>query len=270
MDMIPQNHTVMQLADIARAAGGVIMPYFRNNAAILKKDDGSPVTLADQEAEKLIISELSLRWPEIPAIGEESSYDTNNYTNSYSRFWLIDPLDGTREFINGRDEFTVNIALIENGLPVCGAVYAPAKDLMYIGDIALGSYKIEPGGVLKKLPLASPNSRPITVAISRSHPTQGQEEAFLNALREKTPVDVVRMGSSLKFCIIAEGEADLYFRAGTTMYWDSAAGHIVAKGAGVAVTEWGTKKELTYKDGKGLVNPSFMVVRPEWIETVLK
>ncbi|MDR0454952.1 MAG: 3'(2'),5'-bisphosphate nucleotidase CysQ [Deferribacteraceae bacterium] len=270
MKSIPPEHTVMKLADIAYAAGGLIMPYFRQNTEIQQKDDGSPVTLADREAEKFIISELSRGWPDIPAIGEENVYNTNNYTNSYNIFWLIDPLDGTREFVNGRDEFTVNIALIENSLPVTGVVYAPAKELMYIGDSLLGSYKIDSEGKLHKLPAINSADRPITVVISRSHPSLGQEESYLDELQKNMPVEIIKMGSSLKFCAIAEGAADFYFRAGTTMYWDSAAGHIVAKGADALVTEWGMKKELTYRDGKGLVNPAFMVLRSKWADILLK
>ena len=270
MELIPQNHAVMQLTGIARAAGDVIMPYFKHNLGIQNKSDGSPVTLADKEAENFIIKELSSRWAGVPAIGEESSYNTDNYANPFDKYWLIDPLDGTREFINDRDEFTVNIALIENGYPTMGVVYAPAKDLMYFGDRSLGSYKITPQGKLVKLPESNQDDRPITVTISRSHPTQGQEEAFLNELQKTMPVKVIKMGSSLKFCVIAEGNADLYFRAGTTMFWDSAAGHIVAKGAGALVTEWGVNKELTYDSGRGLVNPSFMVLHPKWAKLLLK
>ncbi|MDR2884895.1 MAG: 3'(2'),5'-bisphosphate nucleotidase CysQ [Deferribacteraceae bacterium] len=253
------NFMLSNLVEIARGAGELIMTHFRHNASVECKSDGSPVTIADKEAEDYIVKELKRLWADIPVVGEETSSAQSLKPSELSRFWLVDPLDGTREFINNSDEFTVNIALIEDGLPTCGVIYAPAKDLFYIGQLEYGSYRKTHDGDWQKLPLHADSDR-MTVVISRSHPTKGREEAFLATLGD---VGILKVGSSLKFCMVAENSASLYFRAGRTMFWDSAAGHIIAKAAGAGVFHWGTDTELTYSSDK-LENPEFMVVRPKW------
>ena len=248
------------MSEIARKAGDILMEYFSADNEVIRKEDGSPVTVADRSAEEYIISELAKLFPDIPAVGEESStYGAD--VQSMSRYWMIDPLDGTRDFIQKSPQFTVNIALMEKGIPVTGVIYAPALGLMYVGDRELGSYRLFGGKGPAKLP-ELPGERPFTVTISRLHPAGGQEEDYLKHLAEELPIDVLRMSSSLKFCLVAEGSADLYFRAGRTMHWDTAAGHIIAKGAGAKVIEWDTKDELTYFNCS-LENPSFMVYNIE-------
>jgi 3'(2'), 5'-bisphosphate nucleotidase len=249
------------LEQLARDAGREIMKYYKMSVSVSHKADGSPVTAADRAAEELIIKNLSEKWQNIPAIGEESV----NFAEERSfagRFWLVDPLDGTSEFVAERDEFTVNIALMENGAPILGVIYAPAKDLLYSGGSALGaSYRVE-SGERRRLPIAS-LSEPVIV-ISRTHPTKGQEEKFLKLLQDKHSLTVKRTGSSLKFCMIAEGTASIYFRSGTTMFWDTAAGHAILQTAGGTVKEW--KKhglDLSYKDNS-LKNPAFIAVTPQW------
>jgi 3'(2'), 5'-bisphosphate nucleotidase len=249
------------LEQLARNAGQEIMKYYKSSVSVSHKADGSPVTAADKAAEELILKKLSERWHNIPAIGEESVNFAEERSFS-GRFWLVDPLDGTSEFVAERDEFTVNIALMENGAPILGVIYAPAKDLLYSGGAALGTSYIVEGGERRRLPIAA-LSEPVIV-ISRTHPTKGQEEKFLKLLQDKHSLTVKRSGSSLKFCMIAEGTASIYFRSGTTMFWDTAAGHAILKTAGGTVMEW--KKhglDLSYKDNS-LKNPAFIAVTPQW------
>lgn len=228
-----------------------------------RKEDGSPVTLADRAAEKIILQHLPDLIPNIPAIGEESATGSEP-VGSYKRFWLIDPLDGTRGFIENGKEFTVNIALVEDGLPAMGVVYAPAKDVMYCGDAAYGAFCSTAGGRLERLPVMDHPDK-LVVVISKRHPTKGTEHTFLEKLRKRMPVEVLNMDSSLKICMVAEGSASVYFRAGRTMYWDTAAGHAVARAAGSVMRRWNSSEELSYC-GPTLENPSFIVLHPRWEE----
>lgn len=257
---IAPDHILNIMSKIAQNAGNILMKYFDGKTEVSKKADGSPVTIADKEAENYIITELKKAYPGIPAVGEESCAAETEVAD-LERYWMIDPLDGTRDFIQKSPQFTVNIALMEKGNPVSGIIYAPAMGLMYAGDRQLGSYRLFGGAGKEKLS-GKKHNRPFTVTISRLHPSGGQEEDYLECLSKKLPVNVLRMSSSLKFCMVAEGVADLYFRAGRTMHWDTAAGHIIAKGAGASVIEWGTKKELQYLNCS-LENPSFMVYNIE-------
>lgn len=268
MDHNKVDHMFKQLTEIAHEAGAVLLQYFRKDICVDCKDDGSPVTKADRAAESLIEARLYSLWPDIPPVGEETAR-TSEPVGSYEYFWLIDPLDGTREFINDSDEFTVNIALMKNGSPVLGVVYAPAKDLMYYGGAGYGSYRISGGGRIERLPVTGTESGRIAVTISRRHPTQGVESDFLAKLRQESPVEIISVGSSLKFCMVAEGSASLYFRAGTTMYWDTAAGQAVVEGAGFIVRRWDNHENLTYIEPE-LINPSFIAVNPMWLPLLEK
>ena len=194
------------------------MTYYKAPAdAVLEKEDGSPVTKADREAERYIIGELERIFPGIPCIGEESAC-SNDRPSQLERYWCIDPLDGTREFISERPEFTVNIALVENGYPILGAIFAPALDVMYMGSLREGSFRSDKQGDLMKLPVYL-GEKPFTVVISRARPTAGAEAEFLEMLREKRgEVDEELLDSSLKFFMVDDGSADIYFRAGRTMF----------------------------------------------------
>jgi 3'(2'), 5'-bisphosphate nucleotidase len=261
----------MKLSDIARKAGKITLAYFRTSTEVAEKADGSPVTKADQEAEAYIVDALRQLYPDIPFIGEESC--TNAAPSQLKRYWCVDPLDGTREFINNRPEYTVNIALVEDGYPIAGVIYAPALDHMYIGSMETGSYmKSRASGVFanhgfQRLPLTADNM-PFTVVMSRMHPTAGAEQGLLAELKAKRPDMMVRvLGSSIKFCMVADGSADMYFRAGRTMFWDSAAGHIIAKAAGCKVVRWDSREELVYNTD-ALENPAFLVYNPKrWNES---
>lgn len=240
-------HTLAsKLAGTALKAGAVTLHYFKNEAQnASEKADGSPVTLADQEAEVLILDDLKKLVPEIPVIAEEA-VSRGEVPEVGSRFFLVDPLDGTREFTGGSGEFTVNIGLVENAEPVFGIVYAPALGDLYVtlGKDEVAMAKVanpaDPGDVeLAALDLKAISARGIpeeglTVVASKSHGTS-EGESYLEGL----PIPVTgrrNIGSSLKFCLVARGEADLYPRHGPTMEWDTAAGHAVLKAAGGLVT----------------------------------
>jgi 3'(2'), 5'-bisphosphate nucleotidase len=256
---------IKKIESIAMMAGDVIMEHFLKHGKVERKTDGSPVTKADSEAESLIIEELAANWPNIPAIGEESADRLNGINSMLTRpYWLIDPLDGTKEFINDSPEFTVNISLVEEGVPKLGVVYAPAKDLLYSGGADLPAYCVEKG-VSKRIHVSC-SDKPVVV-ISRRHPSKGLEEQFLKRLKDWGPIDLQLVGSSLKFCMVAEGSASIYFRCGTTMYWDTAAGHAVVKAAGGTVRRWTDDSELFY-NSETLKNPGVVVMSPDWAELI--
>jgi len=233
------------LAEIAAEAGGVVMRHYKAGSQPRFKSDRSPVTDADEEAERLILAALAKAFPGVPVVAEEEAA-AGQVASVANRFFLVDPLDGTKEFISGNGEFTVNIGEVENGVPVAGAVFAPAANRMFFGG-ADGAFE---------------NGKPITARIapkdglvavgSRSH----ADAATTEFLKRWTVKDSVRIGSSLKFCLVAAGEADIYTRGGPTMEWDTAAGHAVLRAAGGRVETW-TGEALRY--GKpGFQNPAFV------------
>ena len=222
----------------AQRAGGAIMAVYATDFAVRDKVDTSPVTVADEAAEKIILADLAVIAPGVPVIAEES-VAAGKVPAVAERFFLVDPLDGTREFVARRDEFTVNVALIENGEPVLGVVFAPARRELYWGDVKAGKaghIDADPDGTMPSLGTAiSARHAPaggITAVASRSHRTP-ETDAFL---ANYPVVEFRSIGSSLKFCLVATGEADLYPRIGPTMEWDTAAGHAVLQAAGGRVT----------------------------------
>ncbi len=237
--------TAQILAEIAARAGAVVMRHYQTGAEIRQKTDNSPVTLADEEAEGLILAELAKAFPNVPVVAEEEAA-AGRVVAAAERFFLVDPLDGTREFISGNGEFTVNIAEVVNGVPVAGAVFAPAINRMFLGD-ALGAF--EGARPIRARP--APADGLIAVG-SRSH-NDAATEKFLKDFKVK---QFVSAGSSLKFCLVAAGEADIYARGGRTMEWDTAAGHAVLMAAGGSVKRW-SGMNLGY--GKpGFENPGFV------------
>jgi 3'(2'), 5'-bisphosphate nucleotidase len=227
---------------LAREAGEAIMGYYRSDLSIDRKDDYSPVTDADRDADAIIAAGLRKLTPEIPVITEEEVADGLAPTNIGTRFWLVDPLDGTREFINHRDEFTVNIALIDNGAPILGVVGVPARGTLYAADGPGRATMCEDGGEHRPIAARVAPAEGIAVAASRSHANKDELEAYL---KDKSVADFLAAGSSLKFCLVAEGKADLYPRLGPTMEWDTAAAHAVLAAAGGHVRTL-DGKELTY------------------------
>ena len=253
---MPELVTVA-LRRIAMTAGAEILAIYKRDFAVREKADASPVTEADEAAERLIVRELAMLSPDIPIVAEESFAAGNAPTALGNRFWLVDPLDGTKEFINRNGEFTVNIALVEGGRPVMGVVYAPAIGRMFCGTVGVGAtaQQVDADGDLGEAsPIAvrRPAADGLVVVASRSHRDAKTDEY----LAQYTVKQLTSAGSSLKFCLVAAGEADLYPRLGRTMEWDTAAGHAILAAAGGTV-ETLDGKPLGY--GKpGLDNPHFV------------
>lgn len=238
-----ENSALLQsLIYTAQRAGGAIMAVYATEFAVQQKADASPVTLADEAAEKVILADLAKVAPSTPVVAEEAVAAGQvpvTHGQAGERFFLVDPLDGTKEFIGRRDEFTVNVALIERGEPILGVVFAPARHELYWGDVRAGKagrIDADPDGTMPSMGTAiAARRRPaegLVAVASRSHRTP-ETDAFL----ANYPVKEFRsIGSSLKFCLVAGGEADIYPRLGTTMEWDTAAGQAVLVAAGGRVT----------------------------------
>ncbi len=248
------------LARIAHEAGRLILNHYAQRTEARVKADFSPVTAADEEAEKLILARLAELAPGVPAIAEEE-VAAGRLPKVGNRFFLVDPLDGTKEFVKRNGEFTVNIALIENGRPVCGVVLAPAKARAFIGDGPNGAFELAaPEDLALDIAQAEPiraRKPPVdglVVIASRTHRDTKTEE-YLAAYRVAS---LLAAGSSLKFCLVATGEADLYPRHGRTMEWDTAAGQAVLEAAGGSVK---TLEGVALSYGKadaGFANPYFV------------
>ncbi len=226
-----------------RNAGKAIMRVYGSAFSVDYKADRSPLTSADRISNEIITAFLKQQYS-FPVLSEEGKDMPFEERRNWKAFWLVDPLDGTKEFISRNGEFTVNVALIEEGEPVMGAIYLPAKDLLYYAARGKGSYKIVSH---EKVPLPLPAKRQgLTVVGSRSHGTREFDE-FLKKLRARyNDVAFVSAGSSLKFCLVAEGAADIYPRLGPTMEWDTAAGHVIVEEAGGSVVQAGSNKPLRY------------------------
>jgi 3'(2'), 5'-bisphosphate nucleotidase len=214
------------LADIAEAAAAVILPYWRTGAEVFAKADASPVTLADQQAEALILERLSVLYPDIPAVAEEQAEAQGRPTEAAARFWLIDPLDGTRGFVEGKESFTVNIALIQDGRSVAGVVTAPATGITW-RTAPSGAQMRRFGEAWRAIKV---RNRPAEGIALLSHSVTDEEAARLAARHGCTQWQGT--DSSLKFCLIAEGRFDAYPRTGPTSEWDTAAGQAVLEAAG--------------------------------------
>lgn len=251
------------LCRLALKAGAAIMTHYEIGVTATHKEDNSPVTIADQDAERIILDGLLTIAPGIPVVSEEAAA-AGIMPEIADRFFLVDPLDGTKEFLNKNGEFTVNIALIENRIPVAGVVYAPAKQRMFYscGPGEAYEHVIAPNteGSLdaperpRRIAVRKPAEDGLVIIASRTHRDQKTDE-YLNLYRVK---EFLAAGSSLKFCLIAAGEADLYPRHGRTMEWDTAAGHAVLAAAGGSVTQLDGIPLLYGKTERGLDNPFFV------------
>lgn len=234
---------LQSLISSALRAGGAIMTVYATDFAVRDKPDASPVTVADEAAEKIILEDLAAIAADIPVVAEEAvaagRVPVLSANAGHERFFLVDPLDGTREFVSRRDEFTVNIALIEDSEPVMGVVYAPARHELYWGDVKsrrAGRIDAEPDGTMpalgESITARLPPPQGMVAVASRSHRSP-ETDAWL---AQCPIIDFRSIGSSLKFCLVASGEADVYPRLGPTMEWDTAAGHAVLAAAGGSVT----------------------------------
>lgn len=241
------------LLDIARQAGAAIMDIYQNEEIVVTlKNDQSPLTLADQASNDLIVKGLQKLTPGLPVISEEEKDIPYDMRKGYTCFWCVDPLDGTKEFIKRNGEFTVNIALIHQNKPLLGVIYVPVTGQMYFGGPDMGSWKINDGGEKTQLNV-NRNTEDWTAVGSRSHASV-EETALLAQYPIKNTVTV---GSSLKFCMIAEGLAQIYYRHGPTMEWDTASGQAIAEGAGAVMTD--PAGDVFYYNKPSLLNGPFLV-----------
>ena len=254
---------IQKIIGLARKAGDEIMKVYAQDFSVELKGDNSPLTQADQKSNSIIVNGLKELFPDIPIISEETKLTSYDERKNWDTYWLVDPLDGTKEFIKKNGEFTVNIALMSDGQPVLGVVYAPAQDKMWYGIKGEGSFFVNDDG--SKVSLQKRKNwrelQKVNVVASRSHLSDETLQFVEDLKKEGKEVDFVSSGSSLKFCLVAEGKADVYPRFGPTMEWDTAAGHAVIEIAGGKVLNWTTKQRLEYNK-ENLLNPFFIVEFP--------
>ncbi len=242
-----------QVYYITKKASEIIMEFYSGKIEVLIKEDESPVTPADLAANKFIVEQLAEMAPDIPIVSEENDADENAKAAKAKIFWLVDPLDGTKSYIKKTDEFTVNIALIEGGVPVGGAIFLPAKNVGYFTAEDGNAYKQEQDGLPTEIRVRPVPEDGLTVIASHSHRAPETDE-FIESLR--LVKGIISAASSMKFCLVAEGAADIYPRFGRTMEWDIAAGHAILNAAGGQITKI-DGSEMEY--GKeGLDNPYFI------------
>lgn len=250
-----------EMRRLAIEAGRVVMDVYRaDDFDVRSKSDDSPVTEADEKADALISAGLRAAFPDVALVTEEQA---STHSESANTFLIVDPLDGTKEFVHRRGDFTINIAFVENGVPLRGVVYAPAKDRMFL-TLADGSAVEESGDLDPDVPsvqtpirVSSPDQSALRVVASKSH----RDQATDDYIAKYAVGDFKSAGSSLKFCLVATGEADLYPRLGRTMEWDTAAGHAVLLAAGGRVVRFDDLSDLAY--GKtGFENPFFIATAP--------
>lgn len=252
--MINLNELIEIAKDAAVAGGDEILKIYNTDFNVEYKEDESPLTLADQKANEKI--ESFLLDTGIPILSEEGKDVPYDERKNWEYLWIVDPLDGTKEFVKRNGEFTVNIALIHNGKPILGVIYVPVKEWLYYGHIESGAYKSTKDNVIK-LPVTE--SREVFVAVgSRSHKSPETEAYFEKLEQQHGNIEVVSMGSSLKICLVAEGIADVYPRFAPTMEWDTAAGHAIVTSAGKHLIDVGTKQEMVY-NREQLLNNWFIV-----------
>ena len=261
-----KEHWLLEALTASVKAGEAIMRVYGTDFNVDSKSDRSPITEADRQAHQVI--EDHLKASGIPMLSEEGKDIDYESRKSWSHYWLVDPLDGTKEFVKRNGEFTVNIALMENGRPAAGVIYVPVSRWLYFGD-SRGAYKIQvensssfaPNSLFAKgIRLPEQEKSHYVVAGSRSHPS-GKFLDYIAEAEVKHPgMQIVNRGSSLKFCLIAEGAADVYPRFGPTMEWDTGAGHAIVDAVGGRVVEMGSEEPLRYNK-PDLHNPSFLAER---------
>jgi len=243
-----------KIIEISQAAGSEIMKFYDDPIEVEFKSDESPLTKADLAANRIIVQFLQKEFPEIPIVSEEGGVTEYDTRKNWKHFWLIDPLDGTKEFIKKNGEFTVNIALIEGNVPVLGVVYLPAKEITFYSERGTGAFKIDSDGSTTRIYSEKPDrNKPMRVITSRSHRADDLEER-LNEMGIQVRSYIVS-GSSLKICLVAEGVADIYPRNGPTSEWDTAAGDAVFRYSG----HNGERKSPLIYNKKLLRNPGFII-----------
>jgi 3'(2'), 5'-bisphosphate nucleotidase len=254
-----ENIDIDQILKIAEDAGKSTLDIYEREFTIEEKEDRSPVTEADKKSNEIILSALTQFYPEIPYISEETKQMPYEQRKDWKHFWLIDPLDGTKEFIKKNGEFTINIALIEGQKPVLGVIYVPVKEVFYYAQRGEGSFKIEKNSVPAPIRATRNNNKEkLTVVGSRSHGSETLNTFIEEKKSDYKEVELISSGSSLKFCLVAEGKADIYPRTGPTYEWDTAAGHAVVLESGKAVYDFESGNPLVYNK-ENLLNGWFIV-----------
>jgi len=243
-----------RLIALARKAGDAILAVYNTDFSVEDKADRSPLTEADMAAHRIIVDELERATPGIPVLSEESADIPYDVRRSWHRYWLIDPLDGTREFVKRNGEFTVNIALIEDHEPVIGVIHVPVSGESYYGGRGLGAFHQAGPGRSEPIRVSKRCHRPLRVAGSRSH----AGDSLRRFLERVGPHEIVSMGSSLKSCLVASGRADIYPRLGPTSEWDTAAAQAIVEAAGGRITRT-DMGPLRYNTKASLLNPHFLV-----------
>ena len=287
------NIYIIKSIKAAIEAGQAILKVYHSSDFIVEqKDDKSPLTLADRRAHEVIVKHLSQF--DIPVLSEEGQDILYDERKNWDTFWLVDPLDGTKEFIKKNGEFTVNIAMISNQKPVAGVVLVPDKNILYFASSEIGSYRVAIGQIgdwlnskfgnqsrfenlsasaidvalselirqSAKLPVSDSTNQPFTIAGSRSHSTPELEAFVKEKRKEYGEVEYISAGSSLKLCLVAEGRADIYPRTGPTMEWDTAAGQAIVECSGGKVYQYDTTEPLKYNK-ENLLNPWFVALKVE-------
>lgn len=256
LDLDPNNlkRLCLECVNIARDAGQAILAIYDAGFNVEEKDDKSPLTDADMASHNLILQRLTELTPDIPILSEESARLPFEERASWQTYWLVDPLDGTREFVKRNGEFTVNIALIHQHKSIIGVINVPVLDIDYYAWKDGGCYKVEHRGEAKRISVKKLDGSRLCVAGSRSHGSEMMQQ-YMAKLGD---VEMLSMGSSLKFCLVAEGRADLYPRLGLTSEWDTAAAHCIVEQAGGYITKT-DMTPLEYNTKESLLNPFFFV-----------
>ncbi len=275
MDTIQYDKLILTTILAAKHAGEAILEVYDSDFTVEQKDDKSPLTLADKRSheiiEKVLEQTITVNNSTVPILSEEGKETPYDEREKWEYFWLVDPLDGTKEFVKRNGEFTVNIALIHKHKPVLGIIYIPVKDVFYFAAKNFGTYKLENSEILtddlsiealvdksQRLPLNSNDKTTLTVIGSRSHTSEEFSEFVKRLDQRHENVEFISSGSSLKLCLVAEGKADVYPRFGPTMEWDTAAGQAIVEQAKGTVMEAETNEPLTYNKNN-LLNPFFIV-----------
>jgi 3'(2'), 5'-bisphosphate nucleotidase len=243
------------IAEIAVEAGNAILDIYEQDFEVVQKEDSSPLTQADLASHRIICAALAGLTPDIPVLSEESSSIDYKVRAAWFQYWLVDPLDGTKEFVNRNGEFTVNIALIRNHKPILGVVHVPVSGDTYTGIVGKWASRRDSDGGIEHIGVRLPCADPIIIVGSRSH----ANPMMLEFLGQAGDYELVSMGSSLKFCLLAEGKADFYPRLGPTCEWDTAAAHAVVLAAGGRIITL-DGNPLRYNMSDSLLNPEFLVI----------
>jgi 3'(2'), 5'-bisphosphate nucleotidase len=243
-----------EVVRLAQRAGDEILSVYGEQFEVTHKSDQSPLTLADLRSHEIIVQGLHALTPDVPVLSEEASDIPYEQRRQWTRYWLVDPLDGTKEFVSRNGEFTVNIALIENHVPTLGVVHVPVTSTTYTGAAGVGAFRKVDAEAAQPVSVRTPAASPLRIVGSRSH----RGDSLDQYLPRLAPYELIAVGSSLKFCLVAEGNADFYPRFGPTSEWDTAAAQAIVEAAGGAVVKTDGER-LRYNTKAELLNPHFLV-----------